>query len=253
MSSPSAGASSPLPNLTGTFVDEGYLELVQLLASDATSQVYKAFDTNSLPEDPVYYAVKCMWNGATGSQRVTDLQHEFGMHRAVSHLPGVVRFHYTFTDGEHHEFHGLYVDCPGRIRDAFLQLIDAVAECHHQGVYHRDLRPSHVSCNSRGTGIQQESTQFQVGSGRYMSPGSMCRLTRDSYSPRDSDLWALAMILFTLITGTTPWAVPDSSDAGYAAYRADEDNHLVEAFHLTPAANDFFRRCFTADPADGPT
>lgn len=173
---------------------------MQLLASDATSQVYKAFDTNSLPEDPVYYAVKCMRNGATGSQRVTDLQHEFGMHRAVSHLPGVVRFHYTFTDGEHHEFvfmlldlvtdtlydttfkRGLYVDCPGRIRDAFLQLIDAVAECHHQGVYHRDLRPSHVSCNSRGTGIrltnfglatkEQESTQFQVGSGRYMSPGS---------------------------------------------------------------------------------
>jgi hypothetical protein len=60
------------------------------------------------------------------------------------------------------------------------------------------------------------------------------------------------MILFTLITGTTPWAVPDSSDAGYAAYRADEDNHLVEAFHLTPAANDFFRRCFAADPADRP-
>jgi serine/threonine protein kinase len=66
-------------------------------------------------------------------------------------------------------------------------------------------------------------------------------------------MWALGVVLFTLVTGTTPWPVADPSDLKYAAYRANEAHYLAEVFHLSGAANDFFRWCFAPSPADRPT
>ncbi|KAJ7670322.1 hypothetical protein B0H17DRAFT_1335626 [Mycena rosella] len=54
---------------------------------------------------------------------------------------------------------------------------------------------------------------------------------RISYSPRESDLWALGVIFFTLVTSTIPWPVAEPSTWHFAAYRADEDNYLADAFH----------------------
>ncbi|KAJ7684218.1 kinase-like domain-containing protein [Mycena polygramma] len=271
-----AGAPSPLPDLSGTFVDEGYMQLLELVHSDESSQVYKAFDTTSLPEDPIYYAVKCMRNDAPGSKRAAALRHECSMHKTVSNQPGVVGFHYTFTDGEDDKFvfmlldpatdslldaifkRGLYIDRPALIREAFLQLAEAVGDCHDRGVFHRDIRPRNIWCNASGTGIRlanfgaattdKDSTAFECGSKPFMSP-ECADTTRASYSPRESDLWALAMVLFLLITRTTPWDTASPSDPRYAAFRADPSNYLAEAYRLSPITNDFFGACFAADPA----
>ncbi|KAJ6559748.1 kinase-like domain-containing protein [Mycena capillaripes] len=274
-----AGASPYLPDLTGTFVDDGFFKLVQLLGSGRSAKVYKALDTTSPDEDPIYYAVKCMRNDAPGSKRVAALRNEFDLHKSVSGRPGIVKFHGIFTDGKKGEYvfmvldmgcsmqdaivkRQLYVDRPALIRDALFQVLDAVEECHRDGVYHRDLQPVNLICDLKGSWIRiadfgaatrdEESTEFQCGTPGYTSP-ECADSTRVSYSPRESDLWAVGVILFSLITGTTPWENAHPSDAKYAAYRADEDNYLIEVFHLTRAANDFFRWCFASKPADRPT
>ncbi|KAJ6574340.1 kinase-like domain-containing protein [Mycena capillaripes] len=224
-----AGASPYLPDLTGTFVDDGFLKLVQLLGSSRSARVYKAFDTTSPEADPINYAVKCMQNDAPGSKRVAALRNEFDLHKYVTGQSGVVKSHGIFSGGKEGEYvfmvldagcsmqdaivkRQLYVDRPALIRDAFFQLLDAVEECHKNGVYHRDLQPTNLLCDSKGSWIRiadfgaathdEESTEFQRGSPAYMSP-ECADSTRASYSPRESDLWAVAVILFSFITGTT--------------------------------------------------
>ncbi|KAJ7722335.1 kinase-like domain-containing protein [Mycena metata] len=271
--------SSRLPDLTGAFVDEGYLQLVELLACGGFAKVYKALDTTSSPENPVFYAVKCMQNGAPGSRLVSTLRNEFSMHMAVTHQPGVVNFHHMFTDGPEGEFvfmvldwethnmldlifrRQLYADRPALVKEAFLEVLDAVAQCHDDGVFHRDLKPQNILCTSRGTGIrladfgfatrEAEPTIFRAGTLAYMSP-ECADSSRVSYSPRECDLWALAVLLLNLSTGTIPWFATQPSDPKFAAYRADEDNYLVNTLHLTRAAADLVRWCFTADPAGRP-
>ncbi|KAF8142711.1 kinase-like domain-containing protein [Mycena galopus ATCC 62051] len=268
-----AGAPSPLPNLAGTFVDEGYMHLEKLISSDGFIQIYDGYDSTTQTN----YAVKCVRNDSPGSTRVAD---EFAIHKSVSHQRGVATLRSMFTDGNdgQHAFmvlnpaasnlwdsivtRGLYTDQPAFIKESFLQLVDALAECHHAGVYHRGLRPRNVWCDSEGGSLRlanfgvatraMESDEFRCGSLAYMSP-ECADLKHGSYSPRESDLWALGVLLFNLITGHRPWALADSSDVSYAAFRSDEENYFIETFHLTPAANDFLRRCFASQREHRPS
>ncbi|KAJ7237519.1 kinase-like domain-containing protein [Mycena haematopus] len=260
---PRAGAVPALPNLTGTFVDEGYMKLDQLMSSDGFIQIYEAFDTT----EDAFYSFKCTRSDISPSTRLAD---EFAIHQSVAHYPGVATLHRMFEeDGlvfmvlnpaagtmwESMMKRGIYVDRPRSIKEAFLQLVDAVAECHHAGVYHRGLRPRNVWCDSEGWRLRlanfgaatraAESDEFGCGSPGYMSPECV-DAGNGTYSPRESDLWALGVLLFNMITGIRPWKVADLSDESYAAFRADEETYFVETFHLTPAANDFFRRCFAS-------
>ncbi|KAJ7463719.1 kinase-like domain-containing protein [Mycena latifolia] len=279
---PPSPASQSLPDLTGAFVDEGYLQLVELLGCGGYAKVYKALDTTSSSDDPVFYAVKCMRNGAPGSTDVAILKNEFRNHRDVSHQPGVVTFHHIFTDGADGEFvfmvldlhdgdmlrslaqRHLYVDRPALVKDAFFEVLDAVEQCHSEGVFHRDLKPQNLLCNSAGTGIrladfgmatkEDESQVFRCGTLAFMSPecADSTPHTRVSYSPRQSDLWAVGVILFSLVTSKTPWRVAEPSDTAFGTFRADEDGFLA-GYHLTPPTRALFRGCFAAEPAARPS
>ncbi|KAJ6524886.1 hypothetical protein DFH09DRAFT_1329246 [Mycena vulgaris] len=84
---------------------------------------------------------------------------------------------------------------------------------------------------------EDDSQIFKCGTLAFMSP----------------DLWALGVILLTLVTITLPWGVADLSDPKYAAFRADENKYFMGVFHLAQAANDVFRWCFAADAVYRPT
>ncbi|KAJ7810766.1 kinase-like domain-containing protein [Mycena olivaceomarginata] len=219
-----------------------------------------------------------MRNTTPGSPRAADLQRELDIHRSITNQRGVVTLNFSFVDnpraggGNEYIFlvlnpaagdlsnsilnRQMYADRPELVKEAFLQLADAVAECHNAGVYHRDLRPRNIWCDSEGGSLRianfdkatrEESVNFRCGDLAYMSPECADSTGAGaSYSPRESDVWALAVILFNVVTGNRPWSVPNLSDESYAAYRADEEHHFVETFHITPRANDFFRRCFAA-------
>ena len=112
------------------------------------------------------------------------------------------------------------------IRDAVefvLQACEVLAECHGMGIVHRDLKPSNLFCVHGADGLPVikvldfgisklgSTTTDQVvtgehtivGSPRYMSPEQF-----DSSAGVDlrTDIWALGVILYELITGTAPFA-----------------------------------------------
>jgi serine/threonine protein kinase len=152
-----------------------------------------------------------MRNAAPGSPRAADLQRELDIHQSVAAQRGVATLNFSFVDnpgaGGDNEYlflvlnpaagdlsnlilqRQMYVDRPRLVKESFLILADAVAECHNAGVYHRDLRPRNVWCDAEGGSLrianfekatrEERSVNFRCGDLAYMSPG-MSFLVLDS-------------------------------------------------------------------------
>jgi serine/threonine protein kinase len=107
--------------------------------------------------------------------------------------------------------------------DFILQTCEALAEAHALGIVHRDLKPANLFCIQRADGQlsikvldfgiskvmtpgaathEMTGTNALMGSPHYMSPEQM-----DSSRGVDSrtDIWALGVILFELLTGRHPF------------------------------------------------
>lgn len=123
--------------------------------------------------------------------------------------------------------------------DWVLQACEAVAEAHALGFVHRDLKPSNLFLTRRGDGsacvkvldfgiskVMPEvsgtdpsltDTQSVFGSPAYMSPEQVRSAKRAD--PR-SDIWALGVILYELLTGELPFR-GETSSGTLAAIVAD--------------------------------
>ncbi|KAF7323908.1 Negative regulator of sexual conjugation and meiosis [Mycena kentingensis (nom. inval.)] len=254
---------STLPILTGAFLDDGYLQLVDILGSGGNAIVYKALDTTSPEEDPHYYAVKCVHNDSPDQHRYEALRDELWLHGVVSDLgaPGIVRLSHTFNhDCSPLIMDGHYTDRPLLVQEAFIQLLDAVGACHAANVFHRDIKPDNILCGRNGLGIRladfgmatdDESALSWCGTTAYMTPEGVAH--ERSSTPRSADLWALSVTLYATLTGLLPWSNPTPSNEKYAAYREDPTAYLSKIRGLTPAAVDFFQWCWAVSPDERPT
>ncbi len=109
--------------------------------------------------------------------------------------------------------------------DFILQACVAVADAHSLGIVHRDLKPANLFCVRRSDGqflikvldfgisklidgtastarMSMTSTTAVMGSPLYMSPEQMQSPKRVDAS---TDIWALGVVLFELLTGTLPF------------------------------------------------
>jgi serine/threonine-protein kinase len=106
--------------------------------------------------------------------------------------------------------------------DFVLQACEAIAEAHSLGIVHRDLKPANMFCIRRRDGqlsikvldfgiskitgapqdVSMTRTTTVIGSPVYMSPEQM--KSSKSVDAR-TDIWALGVILFELITGRVPF------------------------------------------------
>jgi serine/threonine-protein kinase len=105
-----------------------------------------------------------------------------------------------------------------------LHACEAIAEAHAMGIVHRDLKPANLFCVHRpdggwsikvldfgiskvtettGPGLSMTRTQAVLGSPLYMSPEQL--ESSKGVDPR-ADIWALGVILFEMLTATTPFA-----------------------------------------------
>ena len=150
--------------------------------------------------------------------------------------------------------------------DYLLQASEAIAEAHSLGIVHRDLKPANLFLTRRrdrtphvkvldfgiskvaataGSEQAMTRTSAMMGSPLYMSPEQMT-------SVRDvdgrSDIWALGIILFELLTGTPPFmgeTLPQvcglviQSEAPLASSRRPE---------LSPEIDAIIKRCLAKDP-----
>jgi serine/threonine protein kinase len=103
-----------------------------------------------------------------------------------------------------------------------VQLCAAVAEAHRSGVLHRDLKSGNVIlCKEQAGGSRAVITDFGLasqlsspngdlgGTPGYMAP----ELWNGGQASKASDLYALGVIFYQMVSGVMPYAQPDAGDA----------------------------------------
>lgn len=214
-------ASSRLvPDFTGTVIGGGRYKCVERIAAGAFGVVYRAVGTQttgSTNTPPLQYAVKILpkWNPESPSdeQLFHALhQREIHIHAMVSSHDNIVTLHEAF---ENSEFRFMVLEfcegpdlfrflCPrplwrddAKVKNMFLQILDAVGHMHSMGVSHRDLKPENILCSSNGDkfyvtdfGLSTESKRSSTkgwGTMNYMSPGTSLTIF---HSERRADLFS---------------------------------------------------------------
>lgn len=117
----------------------------------------------------------------------------------------------------------------------FLQVCEAVQHSHQRGIIHRDLKPSNVLMSSDDvdavpkvidfgtakaleqdlvTGSPQTSVYQIIGSLTYMAPEQARRSGSGIDVDTRADIYSLGILLYELLTGTTPLLATTDEDAG---------------------------------------
>ncbi|KAH9852232.1 kinase-like protein [Lenzites betulinus] len=271
----SQSPTSPVPPALGTIIDNGALQLVEILGYGGYGIVYRAIDTFS--SNPTSYAVKCLPHSNKRSatrQRQLHMR-EIALHQLASGHPNVVTLHrvvedyqYTYIVMEYCSDGDLftqilhqrrYLGNNALIKEVFLQLLDAVEYCHSLNIYHRDLKPENILCFEGGLRLaitdfglattERMSTEFRTGSVYHMSPecqGGVFAPTR-SYSPLFNDVWSLGIILLNLITGRNPWKSASADDCTFQAYLKDPTHFLPTVLPISKEVNVLITRTLEVD------
>ncbi len=122
--------------------------------------------------------------------------------------------------------------------ELFLQVCQAVRHAHQKGIIHRDLKPTNVLVSRHDTtpvvkvidfGVAKAAGQTltdktlftgiaqMIGTPLYMSPEQAGMSDLDVDTP--SDIYSLGVLLYELLTGTTPFTKERFKAAGYDEIR----------------------------------
>ena len=229
-----------------------HYELIRKLGAGASGVVYYALDTKL--RRPVVLKMLHPGTTSSGDQAMAKILYEARIASAIEH-PNVCTI---YEVGAHDGVPFIVMQyVPGRTLDEWIhespmtlhlalslaiQIADGLAEAHRLGILHRDLKPSNIIVSRSGTakildfGLakkmrdslahKEEPSQYSasnssdiLGTTAYIAPEQFLHRS----SSEQSDLFALGVILYEMLTGVHPFGLFGATPEGTARaiqYRA---------------------------------
>ena len=148
--------------------------------------------------------------------------------------------------------------------DLLLQACEAVADAHNLGIVHRDLKPANlfltagpdgmpfvkvldfgISKSTSASDVSVTASSAVTGSPLYMSPEQLA--SSRSVDAR-SDVWALGVVLYEMLTGTTPFAGSSFGEVAAAIYRGTYASIAEHGSDVPPGLEQAVSEALMRDP-----
>ncbi|XP_031205123.1 inactive serine/threonine-protein kinase PLK5 isoform X1 [Mastomys coucha] len=243
----------------------------KLIGKGAFSRCYKLTDMSTSS----VFALKVVPRGGAGRLRLRGkVEREIALHSRLRHR-NIVAFHAHFADRDHvymvleycsrqvplqslaHVLKVRRTLTEPEVRYYLRGLVSGLRYLHQQRIVHRDLKPSNFFLNKN-----MEVKIGDLGLAARVGPAGRCHrvlcgtpnfqapevVSRNGHSCK-SDIWALGCIMYTVLTGTPPFAATPLSEM----YQNIREGRYLEPTHLSPSARSLIARLLAPDPTERPS
>ncbi|KAL1783818.1 inactive serine serine/threonine-protein kinase PLK5 isoform X1 [Sigmodon hispidus] len=231
----------------------------KLIGKGAFSRCYKLTDMST----SAVFALKVVPRGGPGRLRLrAKVEREIALHSRLRHR-NIVAFHAHFADRDYvymslaHVLKARQTLTEPEVRYYLRGLVSGLRYLHQQRIVHRDLKPSNFFLNKN-----MEVKIGDLGLAARVGPSGHCHrvlcgtpnfqapevVSRNGHSCK-SDIWALGCIMYTVLTGTPPFAALPLTEM-YQNIRA---GHYPEPAHVSSSARSLIARLLAPDPAERPS